>query len=99
LARLLHAEGSDEAKRQVLMALEEAPRYQDAQRLLLTLVKKESKDTSPARQEEIPAEESEPIQKDVIDIEMQKRYGLTPAQISTQPSIPAEEQPQSQEDQ
>lgn len=99
LARLLHAEGPDEAKRQVLMALEEAPRYQDAQRLLLTLVKKESKDTSPARQEEIPAEESEPIQKDVIDIEIQKRYGLTPAQISTQPSIPAEEQPQTQEDQ
>jgi tetratricopeptide (TPR) repeat protein len=39
LARLLHQEGkNDEAKRQVLLALDEAPRYQDAHRLLLKLV-------------------------------------------------------------
>jgi tetratricopeptide (TPR) repeat protein len=39
LARLLHARGDseDEAKRQVLQALEEAPRFSDAQRLLLEI--------------------------------------------------------------
>jgi tetratricopeptide (TPR) repeat protein len=38
LARLLHAAGSPEAKRHVLMALEETPRFRDAQRLLLKMV-------------------------------------------------------------
>jgi len=44
LARLLHEQGNagGEAERQVLQALEEAPRYRDAQRLLL-----EIKDKSP----------------------------------------------------
>jgi tetratricopeptide (TPR) repeat protein len=39
LARLLHQQGGagDEAERQVLQALEEAPRYRDAQRLLLEI--------------------------------------------------------------
>jgi tetratricopeptide (TPR) repeat protein len=39
LARLLHAQGGagDEAKRNVLQALEDAPRYLDAQRLLLEM--------------------------------------------------------------
>ena len=39
LARLLHARGSSEgeAERQVLQALEEAPRFRDAQRLLLEI--------------------------------------------------------------
>jgi tetratricopeptide (TPR) repeat protein len=39
LARLLHARGDSqsEARRQVLQALEEAPRFQDAQRLLLEI--------------------------------------------------------------
>ena len=39
LARLLHARGSSEgeAERQVLQALEEAPRFRDAQRLLLQI--------------------------------------------------------------
>jgi tetratricopeptide (TPR) repeat protein len=38
LARLLHQTGSaDEARRQVLQALEEAPRYRDALRLLLQI--------------------------------------------------------------
>ena len=41
LARLLHARGNSEseAKRQVLQALEEAPRFREAQRLLLELEK------------------------------------------------------------
>jgi tetratricopeptide (TPR) repeat protein len=41
LARLLHARGDSEgeAKRHILQALEEAPRYRDAQRLLLELEK------------------------------------------------------------
>ena len=41
LAKLLHARGSSdpEAKRQVLQALEEAPRFREAQRLLLDLEK------------------------------------------------------------
>jgi tetratricopeptide (TPR) repeat protein len=44
LARLLHGEGGAdaEAERQVLQALEEAPRYRDAQRLLLQIVDKSS---------------------------------------------------------
>jgi len=44
LAKLLHARGSSEAeaKRQVLQALEEAPRFRDAQRLLLELEKNSS---------------------------------------------------------
>jgi hypothetical protein len=39
LARLLHSRGSSEgeAERQVLQALEEAPRFRDAQRLLLEI--------------------------------------------------------------
>lgn len=37
LARLLHRTGDSEAKRQVLEALEEAPRYREALRLLLEL--------------------------------------------------------------
>ena len=39
LARLLHAQGgaAAEAKRNVLQALEDAPRYRDAQRLLLEM--------------------------------------------------------------
>ncbi len=37
LADLLHREGDPEARRQVLMALEEAPRYRDALRLLVDL--------------------------------------------------------------
>jgi uncharacterized protein HemY len=39
LARLLHARGDSEAEaeRQVLQALEDAPRFRDAQRLLLEI--------------------------------------------------------------
>jgi tetratricopeptide (TPR) repeat protein len=37
LARLLHAAADPEAKRHVLMALEEAPRFRDAHRLLLQI--------------------------------------------------------------
>jgi predicted Zn-dependent protease len=38
LATKLHAHGDAEAKRQALLALEETPRYRDAQRLLVTIV-------------------------------------------------------------
>ncbi|HWA99405.1 MAG TPA: tetratricopeptide repeat protein [Pirellulales bacterium] len=41
LARLLHRHGDPEAKRQVLMALEAAPRFRAAQRLLLQIVDSE----------------------------------------------------------
>ncbi len=44
LARLLHAQGQPEAKRQVLLALEERPRYRDAQRLLLDIVGEKEKE-------------------------------------------------------
>ena len=37
LARLLHAKGAPEAKRHLLMALEEAPRYREALKLLLKM--------------------------------------------------------------
>ena len=40
LAKSLHAQGKmEDAKRQTLMALEEAPRYRDAHQLLLKLVR------------------------------------------------------------
>jgi tetratricopeptide (TPR) repeat protein len=38
LAKLLHSVNDPEAKRQVLLALEETPRFRDAQRLLLKIV-------------------------------------------------------------
>jgi tetratricopeptide (TPR) repeat protein len=37
LARLLHSSGDKSAKRHVLMALEDAPRFRDAQQLLLEI--------------------------------------------------------------
>ncbi|SIO41431.1 hypothetical protein SAMN05444166_4507 [Singulisphaera sp. GP187] len=44
LAKLLHEDGKrDEARREVLMALEEAPRFLDAHRLLLELVEPDGK--------------------------------------------------------
>jgi tetratricopeptide (TPR) repeat protein len=50
LARLLHARGGaeNEAKRHVLQALEDAPRYRDAQRLLLEIEAASAKQASPA---------------------------------------------------
>ena len=47
LARLLHDEGSPDAKRHLLQALEEAPRYREAQKLLLSLIKNPSSSTIP----------------------------------------------------
>ena len=47
LARLLHDEGSPDAKRHLLQALEEAPRYREAQKLLLSLIKNPSSSTVP----------------------------------------------------
>lgn len=48
LARSLHSQGRlPEAKRQTLMALEEAPRFRDAHRLLLEIVRQSSADQSP----------------------------------------------------
>jgi tetratricopeptide (TPR) repeat protein len=49
LARLLHAHGGgeSEAKRHVLQALEDAPRYRDAQRLLLEIEAASAKGESP----------------------------------------------------
>ena len=38
LAKLLHATNDDSAKRHALLALEETPRFRDAQRLLLAIV-------------------------------------------------------------
>ena len=48
LARLLHKERSPEAKRQVLQALEEAPRYRDALRLLREVQGETPPDKTPA---------------------------------------------------
>jgi tetratricopeptide (TPR) repeat protein len=70
LARLLHEQGGagDEAERQVLQALEEAPRYRDAQRLLLEIKDESPKpDTSPAASNPAttplsPANQSNPVQ-------------------------------------
>jgi tetratricopeptide (TPR) repeat protein len=45
LAKLLHRQGSlESARRHVLQALEEAPRYRAAQRLLLDIVKRDAKE-------------------------------------------------------
>ena len=70
LARLLHARGDagGEAERQVLQALEEAPRYRDAQHLLLEIKDESPKpDTSPAASNPAttplsPANQSNPVQ-------------------------------------
>jgi hypothetical protein len=56
LASLLYEEESPEAKRHLLQALEEAPRYRDAQELLLKMVKKSS-DTAPKPEISQPNEE------------------------------------------
>jgi hypothetical protein len=48
LARQLHKLGEPEAHRQVLQALEEAPRFRDAQRLLLELNRAKTPATPPA---------------------------------------------------
>jgi hypothetical protein len=56
LAKLLHEEDEqDEALRQVLMSLEEAPRFRDAQKLLLDLVDREAGDASPSTIEPVEA--------------------------------------------
>ena len=47
LARLLHQRGDPAAKRQVLQALEEAPRFRDGHRLLLE-INRENQDKKPA---------------------------------------------------
>ncbi len=57
LASLLHAKGDPKAKRYVLMALEEAPRYREAHRLLLAIV-------GGADSEPSAAKEAEPSQPD-----------------------------------
>jgi len=49
LARLLHAAGDAEAERQVLMALEDAPRFRAAHKLLLEIAEKSR--TQPANPE------------------------------------------------
>jgi DNA-binding SARP family transcriptional activator len=48
LARLLKDAGDPSARKQVLLALEEAPRYRDALRLLLELHKEETASVPPA---------------------------------------------------
>ena len=54
LATALHAQGRDvEAKRQVLKALEEAPRYRAAHRLLLKIVG-DQKETRPVTERAEP---------------------------------------------
>lgn len=48
LAKLLHNSNDPEAKRHALLALEETPRFRDAQRLLLTIVDQEKPKPAPA---------------------------------------------------
>lgn len=50
LGKSLHAQGKmKDARRQTLMALEEAPRYRDAHQLLLKLVRQEQSEPSPTK--------------------------------------------------
>ena len=61
LASLLHREDRPNTKRHLLMALEEAPRYRDAQKMLLNLIKREQLETSvPAPPEPSPEQEIQP---------------------------------------
>jgi hypothetical protein len=46
LARLMHSNNDPAAKRQVLLALEEAPRFRAAHRLLLELAQAEATSTN-----------------------------------------------------
>jgi hypothetical protein len=58
LAALLHKTGEPGAKRHVLQALEEAPRFRDAHRLLLQVAEKAPAETSKAEAPEaLPAVE------------------------------------------
>ncbi len=61
LARLLHAKNDPQAKRHVLMALEEAPRYRDAHRLLLQIIS--GAESKAEEQGDLPTEESATEQK------------------------------------
>lgn len=56
LARLLHAEGRAQAKEHVIKALEEAPRFRDAHKLLLEIEAKSAKQaaTAPVKEGDKP---------------------------------------------
>ncbi len=61
LARLLHAKDDPSAKRHLLKALEEAPRYRDAHRMLLQITKQVEPQEKPEKsQAPPPAEPDEP---------------------------------------
>ncbi|MBT5926386.1 MAG: tetratricopeptide repeat protein [Verrucomicrobia bacterium] len=79
LASLLHGEGHPDAKRQLLQALEEAPRYRDAQNLLLRMLKSadQLKEPKPPADAEASVEEIKSNQPK-IDPVMIERYGLDP---------------------
>ena len=58
LAKLMHKDGDSAAKRHVLLALEEAPRFRDAHRLLLT-IRSEADAKAGAQSEEEPEPKQE----------------------------------------
>lgn len=76
LARLLHQDGSDQAKRQVLMALEEAPRYQDAQKLLLTLIQIGAKEVANPAPEEGTTDVTPPTNSTITESQNKKENDL-----------------------
>ena len=66
LARLLAAKGDSAAKRQVLMALEEAPRYRDAHRLLLEITRSEVE--SKSAETDNPTQNTQPAESDTAPV-------------------------------
>jgi tetratricopeptide (TPR) repeat protein len=63
LAKLLYKQGDASAKRQVLEALEDAPRFRDAHRLLLQIVGNQATDGSSKTEPDAPSP-SPPAQRD-----------------------------------
>lgn len=58
LARLLHQNGEPEARRHILLALQDAPRFRDGHKLLLEII--EDNEESPAESAEVPQPETDP---------------------------------------
>jgi tetratricopeptide (TPR) repeat protein len=63
LGRLLHSKGDPRAKSHVLAALESAPRFRDAQRLLLKIVRESPADAQNPVQAAVTAQEKLKITK------------------------------------
>jgi len=79
VARLLHERHDPEAKRHALLALEETPRYRDAQKLLLEIIAYEAKQ---AETKSKPAASKEPVSKETASKPAETKY---PPPVTVEP--------------